>query len=94
MLNKYQKQYLKKIAHGQRAIFQIGKDGISKNLCDGLNQALNAHELIKISILKTCPQERKEVANQLSELLDCEIVNSIGRVFVLYRKSKENKFGF
>ena len=50
-----------------------------------------ARELVKVKIQEGCTLEPKEVANQLADELDAEFVQAIGRKFVLYRESKENK---
>ena len=54
MLNGKQKRYLRSLAVNEKALFQIGKDGLSQNLFNSLKEALKARELVKISVLKTC----------------------------------------
>lgn len=91
-MKKEDKKYLKKEAHYLKAIFQIGKDGISENLLEGLDAALVAHELIKIHLLKTVPTEKTMIINQLCTNLNCELIDSIGKMIVLYRKSNKNLY--
>ena len=62
MLTTKQKVKLRSLAMELRPIFQVGKEGLSDNLIKGLNDALEAHELIKISVLKNCTSNIKEVA--------------------------------
>ena len=62
-----QRAYLKSLASNISAIFQIGKSGISENLINQLNDALEARELIKITVLETAPEAVKDLGNQLSE---------------------------
>ena len=52
MLNPKQKAYLKSLAQKEKAVFQIGKDGLNENLYNDVINYLNKHELIKISILQ------------------------------------------
>ena len=76
-----------------KSIIQVGKDGISYNLVQTLNDSLEAHELVKCNLLKTCPIETREAAIELASNTNSEIVHIVGHTFVLYRKSKENKLG-
>lgn len=89
MITNKQKAYLKGLANDLNSIFQIGKDGVTPNVVNTVDDALRAHELIKLNVLKTCPQELQEVAIELSLKTHCEVVQKIGRVIVLYRKNKE-----
>ena len=89
MLNTKQKVKLRSMAMTLRPIFQVGKEGISNNLITGLNDALEAHELIKISVLKNCSANIKEAAFDIASKTNSEIIQIIGRNIVLYRKSKK-----
>lgn len=89
MITNKQKAYLKGLANELHSIFQIGKDGVTPNVVTTVDDALRAHELIKLNVLKTCPQELQEVAVELSSRTHCEVVQMIGRVIVLYRKNKD-----
>ena len=89
MLTTKQKAKLRSLAMTKKSIFQIGKDGLSDNLFKGLNDALEAHELIKISILKNCSLNINEAAFDIASKTNSEIVQIIGRNIVLYRKSKK-----
>ncbi|MBQ8762146.1 MAG: YhbY family RNA-binding protein [Clostridia bacterium] len=74
------------------AILQIGKDGISYETVQTADQALFARELIKVSVLENCPLDTKEAAIELSERTQSEVIQVIGRKFVLYKKAdKEAK---
>ena len=56
-----QRAYLKSIASNISAIFQIGKSGVSENLIKQLDDALEARELIKITVLETAPENVKDL---------------------------------
>lgn len=90
MLNGKQKRYLRSLAVNEKAIFQIGKDGLSENLFLNVNEALKARELVKISVLKTCEADIKEISSVLVSNTNSELVQVIGRTLVLYRESKEH----
>jgi len=89
MLTTKQKVKLRSLAMTLRPIFQVGKEGISNNLIKGLNDALEAHELIKISVLKNCTSNIKEITFDIASATNSEIIQIIGRNIVLYRKSKK-----
>ena len=86
-----QRAYLRGLANSIDAIFQIGKSGISDNLINQLNDALEARELIKVNVLNNSLLEAKDVAIELVEATNAEFVQSIGNKFVIYRESEENK---
>ncbi len=91
MLNSRQKRQLKSIAMTKNAIFQVGKDGVNLNQTKSISDALEAHELVKVTVLKTCSDEIRAVALDISSATKADIVQIIGRVIVLYRPSKEPK---
>ena len=93
MLNARDKKILRAQAQQYRSLFQIGKDGISDNLIATLDDSLRAHELVKLNLLKTAPLSTEEAAAMLAQATDSELVHSIGRTFVLYRRSKKNLMG-
>ncbi len=93
MLNARDKKILRAQTQQYRSLFQIGKDGISDNLIATLDDSLRAHELVKLNLLKTAPLSTAEAAAMLAQATDSELVHSIGRTFVLYRRSKKNLMG-
>lgn len=89
MLTGKQKRYLRGEAHHLKAIFQVGKDGVSVNQIKGILEALEAQELIKVKILDNCPEDVHHVALDLSMHTKAEVVQIIGRTIVLYKQSDE-----
>ena len=90
MLNPKQKRELKALASQLTIKYQIGKNEISDSLLDVLNKALTAHELIKIDVMKGCSLPIMEVALDISNKLNAELVHVMGRVIILFRRNKEN----
>ena len=86
-----QRAYLKSLASNLETIFQIGKGGISNEICFQLGNALEARELIKIKLLETCPTSLKDTANEIAEKTGAEIVQTIGTKIVLFRVSSQEK---
>lgn len=85
-----QRAYLRSLASTIQPIYQIGKGEISPELTKGIDEALEARELIKISVLKNCMESPVTLANTLAERTNSEVVHVIGKKIVLYRPSKKN----
>ncbi|SFA38412.1 RNA-binding protein [Parageobacillus thermantarcticus] len=91
MLTGKQKRFLRAKAHHLKPIFQVGKGGVSENMIKQIADALEARELIKVSVLQNCEEDRHVVAEQLAQGAGAELVQVIGNTIVLYKESKENK---
>jgi len=91
MLSGKQKRYLRSLAVNEKAIFQIGKDGLNDNLYKSLKEALLVRELVKVSVLKTCENDMNEIAVELCANTGAELVQKIGKTLVLYKASKDKK---
>ncbi|PUA36034.1 ribosome assembly RNA-binding protein YhbY [Paenibacillus elgii] len=91
MLTGKQKRYLRSLAHHLNPIFQVGKGGVNDHLIRHISEALEVRELIKVTVLNNCMEDRNEVAEQLAEGAGAELVQVIGKIIVLYKESRENK---
>ncbi len=91
MLTGKQKRFLRAKAHHLQPIFQVGKGGVSENMIKQIDDALEARELLKISILQNCDDNRENVAEEIVRGTHSELVQIIGRIIVLYKESRENK---
>lgn len=91
LLTGKQKRYLRSKAHHLQPVMQVGKSGVSENMLEQISLALESHELIKVSILNNCEDDKDEVAEQLATGTDSELVQLIGKTVVLYRESVEHK---
>ncbi len=84
-----QRAYLRGMANKIEPIFQIGKGGITENLIVQLSDALEARELIKITVLKTAPDYARDLANEIAEETNSEVIQVIGNKITLFRQRKE-----
>ncbi|MEK3709400.1 ribosome assembly RNA-binding protein YhbY [Bacillus sp. FSL K6-1005] len=91
MLTGKQKRFLRSKAHHLSPIFQVGKGGVNDNMIKQISEALEARELIKISVLQNCEDDKNDVAEALEKGSHAELVQTIGNTIVLYKESKENK---
>lgn len=88
MLTGKQRSYLKRLANPLKPMTQVGKEGVSQAFLEQMDQLLNAHELIKVSVLENSPVDSKEAIVQVVEALNAEYVQAIGNRFTVYRESR------
>ena len=89
MLTGKQKRYLRSLGNELEPILLIGKEEITPNLLKQADDALEARELIKARVLQNCADVPENIAARLAEATTSELVQVIGRNFLLYRKAKE-----
>ena len=88
-----QRAYLRGLANTIQPIFQIGKSGISENLIKQLCDALDARELIKITVLETAPEDAKNLAVEIAEKTNSILVQTIGNKITLFKqKEKDSRY--
>ncbi len=84
-----QRSYLKGLAMTMDPIFQIGKSSVTPELIAAIAEALEARELIKITVLKNCLDDGRSIAEVLAERTRSEVVQVIGKKIVLYKPAKD-----
>ena len=92
MFTSKQRSNLRSMAQTLSPVTQVGKGGISENLISSLTDALDARELIKVSVLNNADDDAAETATNLAEALGADVVEVKGKKIVLYRKSKRKDF--
>lgn len=85
-----QRAYLRSLANNLEPIFQIGKGGLSNNLIKQLDDALEARELIKITVLITAPDDVKSLGNEIANSTNSCLVQTVGNKITLYRARKKD----
>ena len=91
MLTSKERAYLRGEANNIQANYQIGTGGITDALCKSLSEALEAKELIKVKILENADLPTKSAAVTVAAATASNIVQCIGRVFVLFRPHREKE---
>lgn len=91
MLNSKQRAELRSMGNSLEPIFQIGKGGVNDQLIRQVDETLEKRELIKLTTLETSPETSRQAADMIASATTSEVVQVIGRKFILYRKSKENQ---
>lgn len=84
-----QRSYLMSLASNLDPIFQIGKASLTTEFEEAIKEALEARELIKISVLKNCMDDPKEIARILAQDTRSEVVQVIGKKIILYKQADE-----
>lgn len=90
-LTSKQRAYLMKLASSLDPIFQIGKSSLTPECTQAISEAFNTRELIKVSILKNCFDDPREIAQTVAERTKSTVVQVIGKKIVLYKESKDHK---
>ena len=85
-----QRAYLKSLASNITPIFQVGKASLTPELVAAVSEALEKRELVKLSVLKNCFDDPREIAETLAERTRSEAVQVIGKKIVLYRPSNKD----
>lgn len=88
----FQRKYLRGLAHGMKPVVFIGQKGITERLNRSINDALTAHELIKVKYIDFKDKEDKtELARIIEKSHDCEMVGMIGHTAIFYRQHPEEE---
>ncbi|EJN94886.1 ribosome assembly RNA-binding protein YhbY [Streptococcus caviae] len=92
-LTSKQRAFLKSQAHSLKPIVHIGKNGLNDQIKTSIRNALDARELIKVTLLQNTDENIHEVAEILEEEIGLETVLKIGRILILYKESsrKDNR---
>ena len=91
MLNGKRRAYLRKMANELSPVFQVGKGGITEEMCLQIGNCLEARELIKLRVLENSGYTTREAAEEIAEAVGAEVVSVLGSRFVLYRESLTKK---
>lgn len=91
MITTKQRAALRSLANDLPSLYQMGKNGISDEFLAQIEEALEANELIKITVLKNSFYTTKEAMSELCERLGCEAVSAVGSKVVIYRRSSNPK---
>ncbi len=86
-----QRAYLKSLAMTMEPVFQIGKNSLTPENTGAISEALEARELIKISVLQNCLDDPHEIAEMVASRTHSQVVQVIGKKIVLYREGKDKK---
>jgi RNA-binding protein len=89
MISQQKKLQLRGQAHALKPVVLLGQHGYTPAVAAEINQALTDHELIKIKLPSDDRQWRIETAQAICTELQAELIQTIGKTVVLYRKRPE-----
>lgn len=89
MLTSKQRAALRGLANPLEPILHVGKGGLSDALTKQADDALTARELVKGKVLETAPGTARETAEEIAAAVGAQVVQVIGRTFVLYRRNEK-----
>lgn len=89
MLTSKQRAFLKSLAMTEEPVLSIGKSSLTPEMVQAVTEALEARELIKVSVLKNCADDPRSLGEMLAERSRSQLVQVIGRKIVLYRPSEK-----
>jgi len=89
-----QARYLRGLGHHLKPVVMIGKEEVNEAVIAAAEEALEAHELIKVKLQEGCLSDRKVVAEQLSTATTSAVAQILGKIILLYRPSKDQKIQF
>lgn len=89
VLTPRQRAHLKGLAHHLEPVVHVGRDGLSEAVVRQIADALAHHELIKVKLGEGAPLDRDQAADRLPAAVDAQLVQNVGRIFVLYRPDPE-----
>ncbi len=90
-LSTKQKQHLKGLAHPLKPVVMLGNNGLTEGVLAEIENALEHHELIKVRIAGEDRETKALIVNAIVRETKAAEVQVIGKILVLYRRSKENK---
>lgn len=88
-LTTAQKKQYRAIAHNLNPIVIVGDNGLSENLCNELNRALDDHELIKVKVAIGDRDDRAQIITEMCALMQAELVQTIGKIAVILRRTQK-----
>ncbi|GAB6069873.1 ribosome assembly RNA-binding protein YhbY [Thiomicrorhabdus hydrogeniphila] len=90
-LTTSQKKYLRGIAHNINPMIIIGANGVTESLMKELESTLEHHEILKIKMASADRDDRKQIVDYILEKTGALLVQSIGKICVIYRQSDETE---
>ena len=91
IMTSKQRAYLRSLAMTMDPIFQVGKSSLTPEFIEAIREAIEARELIKISVLKNCADDPRAIAEVIAERTRSEVVQVVGKKITLYKEAKNEK---
>jgi len=89
-LNTRQKKQLRGLGHQLAPVVYIADDGLKETVVAATEEALEAHELIKVKMRGGTRAENEAMLEQLCAQTNCALVSKTGFTVLLYRRNHKN----
>ena len=89
-LNNKQNRFLRAQAHSFKPVVLIGGAGLTDNVINEINHALEDHELIKVRVNADDREDKKAMIDKISQQTESELVQSIGHIAIFFRQNKKD----
>ena len=86
-LSKNQLKTLKTLSHNLKPVIMIGQNGLTENVVNEIELAINFHELVKIKMAAGDRDDREEMIKLIYQKTGAEKVQSIGKTITLFRRN-------
>jgi len=90
-LGKKQLHHLRQLAHELKPVVMIGNKGLTENVLDEINIALDHHELIKVKISAAERDQKEKMILEILDTCNAEKVMAVGHIVGIYKKAEEPK---
>ncbi|MDF1563911.1 MAG: ribosome assembly RNA-binding protein YhbY [Deltaproteobacteria bacterium] len=87
-MNGKARRHLRGLGHHLEPVVRVGQAGVTEGVIRAAEVALLDHELIKVRV-REAPENQKVVGAKLAEACDAELVQVLGKTFLLYRAHPE-----
>lgn len=92
MISAATKKKFRALGHNLKPVVLLGAKGLSDNVLDEINTALEAHELIKVKIAAGEREDRRLIIKQICENTEAELIQAIGKIALLFKPSSKAIF--
>ena len=86
-----QNRFLRGLGHHLKPVVMIGKDELTPAVIAATDEALEAHELIKVKLQEGCLSDRKQIADELAQATQASVAQILGKTILLFRPSSDQK---
>lgn len=84
------KRYLRALAHGMKPVVTVGQKGMGQALVKALEEALDAHELVKMKFNEYKEKDQKlGIIEALSEKTGAHVAGLTGHVVIFFRRHRD-----
>ncbi|HOP21364.1 MAG TPA: YhbY family RNA-binding protein [Gammaproteobacteria bacterium] len=88
-MNKNAIKYLRGISHNIKPVVMVADKGLTENVMNEIDIALDKHELIKIKI-RTDRETRNQFISEIVNQTNSEQIHSIGQTLTIFRRNPKN----